>query len=225
MAPNRQRLSQRRTESGKIHPATTPALLPQRPSEVWLNRFEFETLISPQVIGSVETLESADAGVEDPDPHEPALPTMPLTVPLAGAATDVQPRRMRSRWFTRFAAVGILALAGGAAGLPLITSRSGPSPRSPPRTRHSPPPWLPSGHLTSTTPAANSPPENSSAHRFNPPLTLPRPRSPDPQFTARQATIGAPTGPGRISRRLPPLRRAPPPSRPRLMRPGLGWLS
>jgi molecular chaperone DnaK len=57
-------------------------------------------------------------------PHRPSLTAIPLDVEPA----DVQWRRGRSRRFTRFAAAGVLALVGGAASVPLITSHSGSIP-------------------------------------------------------------------------------------------------
>jgi hypothetical protein len=58
-----------------------------------------------------------------PVPHQPSLTTIPLDVEPA----NNQRLRGRSQRFTRFAAAGVLALVGGAASVPLITSSpSGP---------------------------------------------------------------------------------------------------
>jgi hypothetical protein len=68
-------------------------------------------------------------GSEAPEPdkieisHRPFLTTIPSDVEPA----DIQCRRSRSRRFTRFAAAGLLALVGGVASVPLITSHHGPT--------------------------------------------------------------------------------------------------
>jgi transcriptional regulator with XRE-family HTH domain len=70
------------------------------------------------------------AGCDVPEPaqtevsHRPAMTTVPWDVKPA----DVPRRRARSRRFTRFAAAGVLAFAGGAASVLFIASHGGPIP-------------------------------------------------------------------------------------------------
>ncbi len=105
-----------------------PLLPPKVQSEMWLGRTEFENLIRPQAAAAVETLPSDHPGDTDTADAVAGPDTpVPTTVGVGGfAGADVQRHRSRSRRLTRFAAAAVLALVGGAASVPLITSRGGP---------------------------------------------------------------------------------------------------
>jgi hypothetical protein len=113
---------------------------------MWLDRTEFEELIRP-LAGTVEASRSdlktrsdlkaivtpvpttvGASGLAGSQVHTSAQIEVPRRLSLANispGSTDVQERRRAPRRFTRLAAAGILALAGGAASVPLMTSHSG----------------------------------------------------------------------------------------------------
>jgi hypothetical protein len=84
----------------------SPVLLPEVRSRMWPNQPEFKDLIPATGIAHPADIETHVG------PDTPVAATI----------------KARSRRFTRFAAAGVLALvlAGGAASVPFITSRSGP---------------------------------------------------------------------------------------------------
>jgi hypothetical protein len=116
-------------------------------AEMWLDRTEFEELIRPPLAGTVEVLRSdiktrsdlkitvtpvpttvGASGLTGSQVHTPAQIEVPRRLSLATispGSTDVQERRRAPRRFTRLAAAGILALSGGVASVPLMTSHSG----------------------------------------------------------------------------------------------------
>ncbi|MDT7596075.1 MAG: hypothetical protein QOJ06_1621 [Pseudonocardiales bacterium] len=140
-----QQLSQRREAV-----ALTRKSLAQRYSdraEMWLDRTEFEELIRPPLAG---TIEASQSDLKTQSDRKTTVTPAPTTVGASGLAgsqvhtptqtevrrrlslatispgsIDVQERRRAPRRFTRLAAAGILALAGGAASVPLMTSHSG----------------------------------------------------------------------------------------------------
>ncbi|MGH3779894.1 MAG: hypothetical protein ACRDRO_04475 [Pseudonocardiaceae bacterium] len=137
-----QRLSQRREAV-----ALTRKSLAQRHSdqaEMWLGRTEFEELIRPPLARTVEALRSdieiiptpvpataearGLAGCDVRAPAQTEVPKRPVpqrmtTIPPGSA--EVRGRQGAPWRFTRFAAAGLLALVGGAASVPLMTSHSG----------------------------------------------------------------------------------------------------
>ena len=86
------------------------------------------TPVPTTVPTTVETAGSVGSDIPEPAQaevsHRPAVTTIALDVKPA----DVQQRRTGPRRFTRFAVAGVLALAGVAASVPLLTSHSGPIP-------------------------------------------------------------------------------------------------
>jgi hypothetical protein len=110
-------------------------------AEMWLDRTAFEELIRPPLAGTVEALRSDFKTTVTPVPtaveaprlassqvHAPAQTQVLRRLPMATVSpgpTDFKERRRAPRRFTRLAAAGILALVGGAASVPLITSHSG----------------------------------------------------------------------------------------------------
>jgi transcriptional regulator with XRE-family HTH domain len=214
---------------------TVPVLPPKAQSEVWLDRAVFEKLIRPQVAGTVEPFRSDPPGDTDdvgaifrPDtpvpttvrvggfagsdvrepartqiPQQPSLTTIPLDVQPA----DGQRRRGRSRRFTRFAAAGVLALVGGAASVPLITSHSGsvaPAPAGNPAPL-APVAASPAPDLGSSLPSENSTgaPAVAPSHRADGPAPSVAPAVRAPQ-TIRSTSRSRPPA----SMRTPPPPRA-----------------
>lgn len=106
MALERQRLSQRRKVVGLSQES------PKDRSEMWLDRAEFENLFRPQVADPVEAMQS--------DPQGDANTAAAFLGPGVPG-----PSRGKSRRFIRLAAAGILALVGGTASVPLMTSPRG----------------------------------------------------------------------------------------------------
>lgn len=116
-------------------------------AERWLDRTEFEELIRPPLAGTAEASPSdlktrsdlkttvtpvpttvGASGLTGSQVHTPAQIEVPRRLSLATIlpeSIDAQERRRAPRRFTRLAAAGILALAGGAASVPLMTSHSG----------------------------------------------------------------------------------------------------
>ncbi|MDQ4031352.1 MAG: helix-turn-helix domain-containing protein [Actinomycetota bacterium] len=74
------------------------------------------------------------------------------TIPLKVAVANVQRRRARSRRFKRLAAAGVLALMGGIASMPFITSGSG---RIPPAAAGNPAPAAPVVAIPASEPSNN----------------------------------------------------------------------
>ena len=99
-------------------------------AERWLDRTAFEELIHPPLAETVEALRSESKTRVDLKATVTPVPATVEVSELSGAtispgSADVRERRRAPRRFTRFAAAGILALIGGAASVPLITSHSG----------------------------------------------------------------------------------------------------
>lgn len=139
MALNQQRLSQRREAVGLTRKSLAQRHRDQ--TEVWLGRAEFEELIRPPLARTVEASRSdikttavpvpttvESRGLAGSDVRAPTLtqvPQRPSRTTVAPGSADVRERAPRR--FTRFAAAGVLALVGGAASVPLLTSHSGSS--------------------------------------------------------------------------------------------------
>ena len=135
-----QRLSQRREAVGltrkplsECQPGSTAQ------AEVWLDRAEFQELIRPAQSGTVEALRSDISTTAMPVPATEARSlagsdaramarTRVLQRPepslISPGSAGSRGRLGTQRRFTRFAAAGLLALAGGAVSVPLITPHS-----------------------------------------------------------------------------------------------------
>lgn len=139
MAPKQQRLFQRREAVGLTR--TSVAQRHSAQAELWLGRAEFDELIRPPRAGTVEVSRpdvkttttpvlttAGPCGLAGSDVRAPAqsqVPQRTVLTRIPPRSADLPRRQGRSRRFTRFAAAGALALVGGAASVPLITSHNG----------------------------------------------------------------------------------------------------
>jgi hypothetical protein len=134
MALNQQRLSQCREAVGLTRKSLAQRHRDQ--TEVWLCRAEFEELIRPPLARIVEASRSdikttaapvptvESRGLAGSNVRAPTqVPQRPSRTTVAPGSADVRERAPRR--FTQFAAAGVLALVGGAASVPLLTSHSG----------------------------------------------------------------------------------------------------
>ncbi len=141
------------------------------------------------------------AGSDVPEPAQVEAPNRPslTAIPLDVESAEVEWRRARSLRFKRFAAAGLLALtlAGGAAAVPFMTSRSGPLPPADAGTPavltpETTTPALNAGSGNDSNPPDNNPPDN------NPPDSNPpdnNPRSGDSSGAVRTTPTAAPNQP------------------------------
>ncbi|MGB8960672.1 MAG: hypothetical protein WCC38_01760 [Pseudonocardiaceae bacterium] len=178
MTLERQRLSQRRKVVGLTQES------PKDRSEMWLDRAEFENLFRPQVADPVDAVRSDHQG-----------DTKAVSTGAPG------PRRDRSRRFIRLAAAGVLALVGGAASLPLMTSPRG---SVAPAAVDNPAPVGPAAVAPAPELSSTPSDENSTAA----PAVLPN----KPAALSPVATGGAPHTIRSTSRSRPPVTMKSPPA-------------
>ncbi|MGH3771358.1 MAG: Hsp70 family protein [Pseudonocardiaceae bacterium] len=163
-------------------------------------RVEPDTLYppAPAMVGA--------GGFVGPDVSEPAQTEVPhqqslTAIPWHVADVDVPQRRVTSRRSTRFAAVGVLVLAGGVAAVLFVTSHRSPTI---PTTARTPAP-------AATTPAPN-PGGDSSLHSPES-ITGPIPTAPAPAPQQPTDDTAAPVPPSHTPRSRTTNRSTPPASR------------